>query len=44
LGFVAYDVSAKKGVTIYLNNVQLTDNSAPKMGGRKSAEEDFAED
>lgn len=44
IGFVGYDVSAKKGVTIYLNNVQLTDNSAPKMGGRKSAEEDFAEE
>ena len=44
LGFVGYDVSAKKGVTIYLNNVQLTDNSAPKMGGRKSAEEDFSEE
>lgn len=41
VGFVAYDVAQKKGVTIYLNNVQLTDNSAPKMGGRKSAEEDF---
>lgn len=44
LGFVGYDVAAKKGVTIYLNNVQLLDNSAPKMGGRKSAEEDFAEE
>jgi hypothetical protein len=44
LGFVGYEVKAKKGVTIYLNNVQLTDNSAPKMGGRKSAEEDFAEE
>jgi hypothetical protein len=44
IGFVAYDVSAKKGVTIYLNNVQLTDNSAPKMGGRKAAEDDFNEE
>tara|TARA_R110000751_G_scaffold64574_4_gene132634 strand:- start:11289 stop:11837 length:549 start_codon:yes stop_codon:yes gene_type:complete len=44
VGFVGYDVASKKGVTIYLNNIQLTDTSAPKMGGRKSAEEDFAEE
>lgn len=44
LGFVGYDVAAKKGVTIYLNNVQLTDSSAPKMGGKRSAEDDFNEE
>jgi len=44
IGFVAYDVASKKGVTIYLNNVQLTDNSAPKLMGKRSAEMDFAEE
>lgn len=44
MGLVAYDVSGKKGVTIYLNNVQLLDNSSPKPTGRRSAEQDFDED
>jgi hypothetical protein len=44
VGFVGYDAAGKKGVTIYLNNVQLIDNSAPKMSGKKSAEMDFAEE
>jgi len=41
IGFGAYDVSSTKGVTIYLNNIQLLNNSAPRPGGRKPAEEDF---
>jgi len=43
IGFGAYDVSSTKGVTIYMNNVQLIDNSAPKQGGRKNAADDFNE-
>lgn len=44
IGFVAYDVNGSKGVSIYLNNVMVTDTSAPKMGGKKAAVEDFADE
>lgn len=44
VGFVAYDVDGSKGVTVYLNNVMLTDNSAPKQTGKKSAVDDFADE
>lgn len=43
INFGGYEMAGKKGVTCYLQNVQVTDNSAPKMGGRKSAENDFEE-
>jgi hypothetical protein len=41
IGFVAYDLPTGKVVTTYLNNVMLTDNSAPKQSGKRSASEDF---
>lgn len=44
VGFRAFDVDGSKGVTVYLNNIMLTDNSAPKQSGRKDAAEDFADE
>jgi hypothetical protein len=40
LTLAAYDASKSKGVTIYLNNVQLLDN-AESFGGRPNADSDF---
>lgn len=44
VGFVGFDIASKKGVSCYWNNAQLTDNSAPKLSGKRSAEADFAEE
>lgn len=37
----AYDVEGSKGVTFYLNNVQLLDKNAPRLDGRIAAADEF---
>lgn len=37
----AYDNSGNRGVSIYLNNVQLTDMTAERIDGRRAADKEF---
>jgi hypothetical protein len=37
-----YDVNGKKGVTLYLDNVQVLKSNMPRLDGRKSASATFA--
>lgn len=39
-----YDVEGKKGVTFYLGNVQLVDDSGPRLDGRGRATDEFEAD
>lgn len=37
----AYDTSGNKGVSFYLNNVQITKSDMPRMDGKKDAMDEF---
>ena len=37
----AYDVSGNKGVSLALNNIQITKRAMPRLDGRTSADQDF---
>lgn len=38
----AYDTSGNRGVSVYLNNVQLINMSAPRIDGRVAADKEFS--
>jgi len=44
INFYCFNTNGNKGIAASINNLMLCDASGPRLGGKASAAEDFAED
>ena len=44
INFYCFNTNGNKGIAASINNLMLCDATGPRLGGKASAAEDFAED